>query len=77
MSNEVSRRKFLSRSFGALVGTAMLANRGFAEPPYFLPQAEAAPASTATTIRATKRTFDINGKAAPDSACCNQMGHKA
>jgi FtsP/CotA-like multicopper oxidase with cupredoxin domain len=66
MSQEVSRRKFLSTSFGAVVGSALLPRRSFADGPYFLQQARARPqsASLATTIQATKRTLEINGKAA-------------
>src|SRR5271167_1307224 len=64
MSQEVSRRQFLSASFGALVGSVVLADRSLAEAPYLLPQAEPPTVSAATTIRATKRTLEINGKAA-------------
>jgi len=63
MSQEVSRRQFLSTSFGALAGSVMLTERNFADALHFLQQAEAPPTS-ATTIRATKRTLEINGKAA-------------
>lgn len=63
MSSSFSRRQFLNTSIGALAGSAVLADRGFAAAP-FTRQPEAA-ASKATVIRATKRTLDINGKAAP------------
>jgi len=42
----------------------MLTDRSFADAPHLLQQAEAPPTSMATTIRATKRTLEINGKAA-------------
>src|SRR6516162_1084495 len=64
MSREASRRQFLRSSFGALVGSVMLTERGFTDPPYFLQQAATPRTSAATTIRATKRTLEINGKAA-------------
>jgi len=63
MGSGFSRRQFLNTSIGALVGSAVLADRGFATPP-FVPPADTA-ASKTTIIRATKRTLDINGKAAP------------
>jgi FtsP/CotA-like multicopper oxidase with cupredoxin domain len=66
MSRGVSRRRFLTTSFGALVGSTLLPGQGFADPLYSLhqvpPRAQAA--SPATTIQATKRTLEINGKAA-------------
>jgi FtsP/CotA-like multicopper oxidase with cupredoxin domain len=66
MGQEVSRRKFLSTSFGAVVGSALLPRPSFADAPYFLQQAppQTQPTSLATTIQATKRTLEINGKAA-------------
>jgi FtsP/CotA-like multicopper oxidase with cupredoxin domain len=66
MSQGVSRRKFLATSVGALVGSALLPDKGFASPLYF-PQPAAPRAqsgSLTTTIQATKRTLEINGKAA-------------
>lgn len=62
MHRPFSRRQFLSTSAGALLGSVVLADRGFAAP--LLQQQEAA-ASKTTIIRATKRTLNINGKAAP------------
>ena len=62
MPQAFSRRQFLNTSVGALLGSAALADRGFATPPVFQ-QPEAA-TSKATVIRAMKRTLDINGKAA-------------
>jgi len=64
MSQEASRRQFLSTSLSTLVGSVLLTDRGSADPPYFLQQAKTPPASMATSIRATKRTLEINGKAA-------------
>jgi FtsP/CotA-like multicopper oxidase with cupredoxin domain len=64
MSRGVSRRKFLATSFGAVVGSTLLADRSFANPLGFLQQAPATAASLTTTIQATKRTLEINGKAA-------------
>ncbi|MGB8889713.1 MAG: multicopper oxidase family protein [Candidatus Korobacteraceae bacterium] len=66
MSRGVSRRKFLATSFGALIGSTVLPDRSFAGPLHFLQPAvpRSQPASLATTIRATKRTLEINGKAA-------------
>ncbi len=65
MSREVSRRKFLSTSFGAVVGSAMLPHRSFADAS-FLQQVSprTQPTALSTTIQATKRTLEINGKAA-------------
>ena len=57
-----SRRQFLNASMGALAGGLVLSQRGLAAP--LFQQPEAASAKT-TIIRATKRTLDINGKAAP------------
>jgi FtsP/CotA-like multicopper oxidase with cupredoxin domain len=62
MHRVFSRRQFLSTSAGAFLGTSVLADRSFAAP--WFQQPEAAAAKT-TVIRATKRTLDINGKAAP------------
>ena len=62
MHRAFSRRQFLNTSAGALVGGLVLADRGLAAP--LLQQPETA-ASKTTIIRATKRTLDINGKAAP------------
>ncbi len=66
MQRELSRRKFLSTSVGAVVGSAMLPHCSFANVTYFLPQVspQEKPASPPTAIQATKRTLDINGKAA-------------
>ena len=61
MQKAFSRRQFLNTSAGALVGSVVLADRSFAAP--LLQQAEEA-ASKTTILRATKRTLDINGKAA-------------
>ena len=65
MSRELSRRKFLGTSFGAVVGSALVPQHGFADtfgllqqPP---PQTQSA---RLTTIQATRRTLEINGKAA-------------
>ena len=63
MSHEVSRRQFLTTSFGALLGSVVLPDPTLANAPFLSPQA-ASPASPATTIRAMKRTLEINGKAA-------------
>ena len=64
MTRDFSRRKFVTTSLGALAGSALLADRSLAGGLGFLQ--EAAPPATAasTTIRAMKRTLDINGKAA-------------
>ncbi len=65
MSQEVSRRKFLASSFGALVGCTLLPDQIFARPLNPLQQASRTPSvSLATTIQATRRTLEINGKAA-------------
>lgn len=66
MSRGVSRRQFLTTSVGALVGGTLLPGSGFADPLHFLQQAapRTQPASLGTTIQATKRTLEINGKAA-------------
>ena len=64
MSHEVSRRQFLNTSLGALAGSVVLADVSFAGALDFLQQAGATSASPATTIRAMKRTLEINGKAA-------------
>jgi FtsP/CotA-like multicopper oxidase with cupredoxin domain len=64
MTREFSRRKFLTTSLGALAGSAMLADRSFANPSPFLQGAAPPAISAATTIRAMKRTLDIDGKAA-------------
>src|SRR6516162_5665085 len=62
MSSGFSRRQFLNTSVGALVGSAVLADRGFTSPPLFQ-QPETA-ASKTTVIRAMNRTLEVNGKAA-------------
>src|SRR6478672_8027707 len=66
MSQGISRRKFLAASFGAAAGSALLPRRSFASASAFLQQAASTnpSASPATTIQATTRTLDINGKAA-------------
>jgi FtsP/CotA-like multicopper oxidase with cupredoxin domain len=64
MSQPTSRRQFLSTSFGALAGGMMLSDRSFAGVLPFLQQAAPPPELATTTIRAMKRTLDINGKAA-------------
>lgn len=65
MSRAVSRRQFLTTSFGALAGSTLLSEQSFAARLRFLqPAATRAQASSpATTIQATKRTLEINGKA--------------
>ncbi len=63
MSQGLSRRQFLNTSLGALAGSIVL-DHGFADAASFLQQAGPQADSTATTIRATKRTLEINGKAA-------------
>jgi FtsP/CotA-like multicopper oxidase with cupredoxin domain len=66
MSRRVSRRKFLATTFGAVVGSALLPRRSFGKVFPFLEQV-ASPnpsGSPATTIQATTRTLEINGKAA-------------
>src|SRR5450432_65793 len=64
MSQTLSRRKFLVTSLGAAAGSALLPARSPGSA--FLQQvASANPSdSPATTIQATTRTLDINGKAA-------------
>lgn len=62
MHRALSRRTFLSTAASALAGSVVLADRGFAFPSFQQPEATA---SKTTIIRATKRTLDINGKAAP------------
>jgi FtsP/CotA-like multicopper oxidase with cupredoxin domain len=65
MSHEVSRRRFLASSFGALVGGALLPDQIFASPLHLPKQASGTQsASLATTIQATRRTLEVNGKAA-------------
>ena len=64
MSQGFSRRQFLNTSLGALAGSIVLADRSFVDAASLLQQAVTQPESTATTIRATKRTLEINGKAA-------------
>src|SRR5450432_400860 len=66
MSHRISRRKFLAASFGAAAGSALLPRPGFAGASAFLQQAASAnpSSSPATTIQATTRTLNINGKAA-------------
>jgi FtsP/CotA-like multicopper oxidase with cupredoxin domain len=62
MKTTVSRRQFLSTSAGALLGSVALSERGLAAP-FLWQQAESAAPKT-NVLRATKRTLDINGKAA-------------
>ncbi len=65
MSRGFSRRQFLTTSLGALAGSTLLSEPGFAERLRFLQAASRAQSSSpATTIQATGRTLDINGKAA-------------
>jgi len=64
MLHEFSRRKFLTRSLGALAGSAMLTDRSLASASSLLQEGAPPAISAATTIRAMKRTLDINGKAA-------------
>ncbi len=67
MSSSVSRRQFLSTSLGAVAGSAILPSRSFAGNLVFAAPAlppKAQTPSPATTIQATKRTLEINGKAA-------------
>ncbi len=65
MSHSVSRRKFLATSFGAAAGSALFPRRSLAAPHFSSrwrqPTRRVSPA---TTIQATTRTLDINGKAA-------------
>jgi len=63
MRHEVSRRQFLSTSMGVLAGSVMFPQASFADANCLAEQV-AAPASSATIIRAMKRTLEINGKAA-------------
>ena len=63
MSQGLSRRQFLNTSLGALAGSIVLRPR-LRRRASFLPASRSTAASTATTIRATKRTLEINGKAA-------------
>ena len=58
-----SRRKFLATSVGATVGSVLLPRRILGSPSAFLQQVASASPS-GTTIQATTRTLDINGKAA-------------
>src|SRR5450755_1287766 len=64
MSQTLSRRKFLVTSLGAAAGSALLPARSPGSA--FLQQAASAnpSSSPATTIQATTRTLNINGKAA-------------
>ena len=62
MGHGISRRKFLATSFGALVGSTLLPDQLVASRLH-LPQ-QASRSSLATTIQATRRTLEINGKAA-------------
>ena len=64
MGPRVSRRQFLGSSLGALAGGALLAERGFADGFPLLQEAAPPPVEAATTIRAMKRTLEINGRAA-------------
>lgn len=61
MPKGFSRRQFLNTSVGAFAGSILLGNHGLAAP--FFQQSEPG-TSKATVIRATRRTLDINGKAA-------------
>jgi FtsP/CotA-like multicopper oxidase with cupredoxin domain len=63
MSRTFSRRKFLATSVGAAVGSVLLPRRVLGSPSAFLQQVASASPSN-TTIQATTRTLDINGKAA-------------
>ena len=66
MSRVSSRRMFLATSFAAAAGSALLPSRSLGSASVFLQQmATPNPSSSpATTINATTRTLDINGKAA-------------
>jgi len=64
MAQPVSRREFLGTSIGTLAATLLLRNRGPEEAPCFLQQTGKPAAPPGTTIRATTRTLDINGRAA-------------
>jgi FtsP/CotA-like multicopper oxidase with cupredoxin domain len=64
MSRGVSRRQFLATSFGALVGSTLRPDQSLSGQLYFLQQAPRTQPALATTIQATKRTLEINGKAA-------------
>jgi FtsP/CotA-like multicopper oxidase with cupredoxin domain len=66
MSHPVSRRKFLATSFGAAAGSALLPGDGFASTSAFLQDIASANESPSpvTTIQATTRTLEINGKGA-------------
>jgi FtsP/CotA-like multicopper oxidase with cupredoxin domain len=64
MSHGLTRRRFLNTSLGAIAGSVILSNRSFANPSFLLQQAAPPSELPATTIRAMKRTLDINGKAA-------------
>ncbi len=63
MRQGILRRKFLATSFGALVGSTLLPDH-IVGSPHHLSQQASASTSLATTIQATKRTLEINGKAA-------------
>jgi len=62
MNHDVSRRRFLSTSLGAVAGSVLLPEQSFTLANYFPQPAEAVTSST-TTIRAMKGTLEINGKA--------------
>jgi hypothetical protein len=66
MSQTLSRREFLATSVGAAAGNALLPRRGLGSASAFLQQVLSAnpSGSPTTTIQATTRTLDINGKAA-------------
>jgi len=64
MSHAVTRRKFLRRSLGTVAGSLLLRDRTFAEAAYALQPPDSPVSPPGTIIRATKRTLEINGKAA-------------
>jgi FtsP/CotA-like multicopper oxidase with cupredoxin domain len=63
MGQRISRRRFVNTALGAVAASVLLNDKAFANVPFFS-QGEAPAPSTTTTIRALKRTLDINGKAA-------------
>jgi FtsP/CotA-like multicopper oxidase with cupredoxin domain len=63
MSGEFSRRQFLGASLGAFAGSILLGDGSFANAA-FIPQQGTASSASPTTIRAEKRTLQINGKPA-------------
>src|SRR5215469_2690246 len=64
MAQQVSRREFLSTSIGTFAGTLMLRDRGLADATSFLQQSGKPATFPSTTIRAMKRTLEINSRAA-------------